>query len=468
MTSRFSRRSVIASGAALAACAPARQAASALPPQGGEPAALAELADTIIAPALAEEGIPGAAFAAFDASGRIITREWGVADREAGRAVAADTVWPVASITKTFTAAAAMKLVDERRVDLDADVRTYLREVRMPEFAGPPVTLRHLLSHTAGFDEVRGRMCDLSGPPERLQDFLNRKLVRIRPAGQLTAYSSYAIAVTQQLIEDIAGGRYEDFAREAVFSPLGMSSAHYVLHRTDLPALAAPYVLEDGRAVRSEHEFYITTGASSACATTGDMARFGIALLDRGAAMLSARADAEMLRQQATVHEGVPGWGLGFQLDVVGGRNIAEHGGDIGGFAALFTVVPEAGVGFFTVHHGEGGDLRYRVRSAALARIAPSSPEAVTPVPGARLDDYVGRYRSTLEAFSDPVDPETLFEITRNEAGALDLWGQTWAPVGDDLFVRDDGLRRLGFARAADGRVDAVSGGSWRVAVKVA
>lgn len=377
-------------------------------------------------------------------------------------------MWPIASITKTLTAAVAMKLVEVGHIDLDTDIRAYLREVRLPPFAGPPIALRHLLTHTAGFDEVRGRLCSFADPPERLQDFLNRKLARIRPAGELTAYSTYGIAVAQQLIEDITRSRYEDYARDVVFRPLGMSSAHYVLHSTDLTALASPYVIDDGRAARSEHELYITTGASSACATPRDMARFGAALLDSGERLLPARVKANMLRQQATVHPGVPGWALGLQLDSVGGRVIAEHGGDIGGFAALLTLAPDAGVGFFTVHHGEGGDLRFRVRSAALARVAPETarPPVGDPAAATLLPDYVGRYRSTLEAFTDPIDPDTLFEVTRTSE-ALQLWGQTWIPVGGDLFVRDDGLRRLGFARNSSGHVMAVSGGSWRVAVKV-
>lgn len=175
-----------------------------------------------------------------------------------------------------------MTLVDQRRVDLDADITAYLDDTRIPSFAGPPITLRRLLTHTSGFDEVRGRMCSLTDPPERLADFLNRKLVRIRPAGQLTAYSSYAPTVVQQLIEDIAGGRYEDYVREAIFEPLGMTSARFALRAPDLAGLAAPYEIDDGRATRRDYEFYITTGASSACATTPDMARFGAALLRHG------------------------------------------------------------------------------------------------------------------------------------------------------------------------------------------
>ena len=463
-----SRRDAFLGAAALAACTPNQISAS----MRAEPDQLADIADSVVRPALAQEGIPGASFVAFDARGRIATRHWGLADREAGRTTTDETIWPIASITKTLTATAAMTLVDRHRVDLDADITTYLRDTDIPPFAGPRITLRRLLSHTAGFDEVRGRRCTLHDAPEALSHFLNRKLVRIRPAGQLTAYSSYAITVAQQLIEDVAGGRYEDYVDETVFRPLDMRSAHYVLRESDLAGLAAPYEIGDGRATRREYEFYITTGASSACATTTDMGRFGAALLNHGsgngARVLSNRVTSEMLRQQATVHPALPGWSLGFQLDQAGGRWIAEHGGDIGGFASLLTLIPEAGLGFFTVHHGEGGDLRFRVRSAALARVAPETPRPPAPhtQSAAYLQDYVGRYRSTLEEFSQPADPETLFEVAA-DAGSLSLWGQIWIPVGDDLFVRDDGARKLGFARDAEGRVMAVSGGAWRVAVKV-
>jgi hypothetical protein len=120
------------------------------------------------------------------------------------------------------------------------------------------------------------------------------------------------------------------------------------------------------------------------------------------------------------------------------------------------------------VHHGEGGNLRYRIRSAALGRLAPESPQApaLNAEAATRLQDYVGRYRSTLEELSQPADPESLFEVTAN-GSTLRLWGQTWIPVGDDLFVRDDGLRKLGFGRDENGHVFALTNGAWRVLVKV-
>ncbi|HJS80091.1 MAG TPA: serine hydrolase domain-containing protein, partial [Vitreimonas sp.] len=159
-----SRRDAFLGAAALAACTPNQISAS----MRAEPDQLADIADSVVRPALAQEGMPGASFVAFDARGRIATRHWGLADREAGRTTTDETIWPIASITKTLTATAAMTLVDRHRVDLDADITTYLRDTDIPPFAGPPITLRRLLSHTAGFDEVRGRMCTLHDAPEAL------------------------------------------------------------------------------------------------------------------------------------------------------------------------------------------------------------------------------------------------------------------------------------------------------------
>jgi CubicO group peptidase (beta-lactamase class C family) len=435
-----------------------------------------QVADAIVAPALRTSGIPGGAFIVFDARGQTASRFWGLADREKRTPVSGETVWPIASVTKVLTAVAALALVDRGKLDLDGDIRQPLKSVRVPDYRGPALTLRRLLSHTGGFDEVPGRQWDGRGTPPRLADFLNGgKLVRIRPAGELTAYSSYGIAIVSALIGDVSGEEYEDFVSDTVFAPLRMRAALFMRQEGDERGVAQGYAIDDGTAKRVGHEFYVTTGAASAVCTIGDMAKVGAMLLSRGAAqnarVLSTTLATEMMRQQATVHPKVPGWGLGVQLDLFGNRAVAEHGGDIGGFACLLTLVPALGLGFFTVHHGEGGDLRFRVREAVLEAIAPFTAEKPRPDPAAarRLPDYFGRYRSTLECLSCAGDGSAnAFRCAPGEAPqTLSLWGQTWIPVGGDLFVRDDGVRRLGFARGADGRVTAVTGGAWRVAAKI-
>jgi len=180
-----------------------------------------------------------------------------------------------------------------------------------------------------------------------------------------------------------------------------------------------------------------------------------------------------MRTQQATIHPAVPGWGYAFQLDVDNGRQLAEHGGDIAGFSSLLTLIPEERSAFFIVKHGEGNDLRFRVKRALLdalypgpqARQVPKADPARTP----SLREYEGRYRSSLACHSCPdVDPEQDFELAVRADGVLELWGQKWVPLERDLFVRADGERLLGFARDNVDHVAVVSGGSWRVADRLA
>jgi hypothetical protein len=175
-----------------------------------------------------------------------------------------------------------------------------------------------------------------------------------------------------------------------------------------------------------------------------------------------------MMSTQATLHPDVPGWGYGFQLDVVNGRDVAEHGGDIGGFAGLLAVVPEERLGFFVVHHGEGSSLRFAVRRMLLDQLLPGRPALPSALRDVDLAPYAGSYRASFQCHTcadGPPVPE--FDVTVDE-GALELWGDRWVPIGEDLFAREDGEARLAFVRDDRGRITALTGGSWRVGERIA
>ena len=220
----------------------------------------------------------------------------------------------------------------------------------------------------------------------------------------------------------------------------------------------------------------MTPPASSLVATTSDVARFISAHLRDGRCgdrrVLSDRLTRAMRTQQATVHHWVPGWGYGFQIDGENSRWLAEHGGDIGGFSALLTLVPEEGTGFFIVHHGEGHNLRFRVKQALLDALYPDPEPRTAPAPDpksvAALREYAGKYQSTLACRTCPSTPgASPFEVSVRDDGSLELWGQRWVAVGKDRFIRIDGEARLAFGRDAGGHITTVSGGSWRVADRI-
>jgi CubicO group peptidase (beta-lactamase class C family) len=438
-------------------------------------ATVAATVDPVIESGLKSSGAPGAAFV-FVQGGRIVyQRGYGVADLETGaKADPARTVWPIASITKVVTAMAVLQLVDDGRVDLDADVNRYLKRLRVPAQGYQPLTLRHLLNHTGGLDELPGRQFD-GRDPEDLATFMRDRIQRYREPGLLTAYSTYGIVLAGLLLEDVSAETYDAWLRKRVFEPAGMTSARVMTRSGDERGVATPYQLEDGRAKEMPFEWYRSTPASSVVATAEDMGRLLLVHLAEGHAgnkqLLSARMTEAMHTQQATVHPDVPGWSLGMQMDRVNRRSIAEHGGDIGGFAALFVVIPDEDAGFFIVNHGEGSDLRFDVKEALLDKLYPSrSPPALPsarPEDAMRLAEYAGDYLSSFACRSCPRDPDAIFKLEAAPDGTLSLWGQRWVPVGGDLFVRDDGKRRLGFARGSDGQITAVSAGSWRVADRI-
>src|SRR5687768_9397874 len=433
---------------------------------------VAATVDPLIESELEATGAPGAAFV-FVHDGRIVyARGYGVSDLASGAKVdPARTVWPIASISKAVTAMAVLQLVDDGRAELDADVNRYLKRLQVPAAAMPPLTLRHLLSHTGGIDELPGRQFN-GREPQDLATFLRDRIKRYRAPSGLTAYSTYGILLAALVLEDLTGQRYDEYLRENIFTPAGMTSARVMTRLGDERGVATPYRIEDGRAEAMPFEWYVSTPASSIVATAEDMGRLLLMQLAGGRAgerrILSEKLTQAMHAQQATVHAGVPGWSLGLQMDRVNGREIAEHGGDIGGFAALFVLVPNENAGLFIVNHGEGSDLRFRVKDALLDRLYPAKQAPVVPAARAadakRLAEYTGDYLSSIACRSCPRTPESVFRVEANPDGTLSLWGQRWIPTERDLFIRDDGKRRLGFARDAAGRLTAVSAGSWRVA----
>lgn len=461
------------------ACAPFdRAGTAAAAPPGATPSAAGEIAatvDPIIEADLASTGAPGAAFV-FVRDGRIVyERGYGFSDLASGARVdPARTIWPVASITKTVTAMAVLQLVDQGRVNLDEDINHYLKRIQVPSQGYPPLTLRHLLTHTAGLDELPGRQVDGSERRD-MASFIRDRIVRYRPPGRLTAYSTYGIMLAAIVLEDVTGQSYADYVRDHIFRPAGMTSARIMAVRGDERDVATPYRLDHGRAEALPFEYYVSIAASSMAATTQDMGRLLLVHLAGGRAggqrILSSRQTRAMHRQQASVHPAVPGWSLGMQMDRPNGRLVAEHGGDIGGFAALFVVLPGENAGFFIVSHGEGSDLRFRVKQALIDRFFPARRQPRIPLARPRdahaLGVYAGRYMSSLSCHSCPGAGADAFTVEARPDGTLSLWGHAWIPLRRDLFIRADGQRLLGFARDSHGTPIAVSGGSWRVADRV-
>lgn len=414
---------------------------------------------------LGKTGTPGAALVVVREGHIVHARGYGFADLESRRAAVAETAWPIASVTKVLTAVAVMQLVEADKVSLEQPVARHIKQLRVPDEYDTPIIVADLLRHTSGLDELPGRRVARAADVRPLGEFLADHLVQYRPPGTFTSYSSYGMSLAGLLVEELTGLGYAEYVDARIFRPLGMNDSRIMTKAGDERGLATPYEIEDGSAHRIDYEWYSTPPVASAISSAMNMGRLLIGLTE--SAILSPATLHSMMTTQATLHPDVPGWGYGFQIDSVNGNVVAEHGGDIGGFAGLLVVVPAERLGFFIVHHGEGSSLRFAVRQMLLDQLLPTSAAPPTALRGMDLAPYAGSYRASFSCHTcanGPPVPE--FDVTI-ENDTLELWGERWVPVGKDLFAREDGRARLAFVRDDNGRVIALTGGSWRVGERI-
>jgi CubicO group peptidase (beta-lactamase class C family) len=213
----------LAGGAATPAGAAPAAAAGCVAPTG---AALAGFFDRTLPGRLAHDRVPGAAVSVVSGSRAVFTKGYGKAGAEHGGPFdPARSLVRIASITKLFTWTAVMQQVEAGRLDLNADVNTYLQRFKVPATYPQPVTLQTLMNHTSGFeDRVIGIAARSAADVPPLGDFLAANMpARIRPPGQVTAYSNYGAALAGYIVSQVSGEPYDQYVRHHILEPLRMA-----------------------------------------------------------------------------------------------------------------------------------------------------------------------------------------------------------------------------------------------------
>lgn len=139
--------------------------------------------------------------------------------------VANQTLFLVGSVSKLFVWTAVMQVVEEGKIDLDADVNTYLTDFKVPDtYPGKPITMRYLMTHTAGFeDTTRGMGVESIDEVDSLGNFLKENLpARVMPPGETISYSNHGTALAAHIVEEVSGQSYDDYVGEHIFLPLKM------------------------------------------------------------------------------------------------------------------------------------------------------------------------------------------------------------------------------------------------------
>lgn len=434
------------------------------------PAALGEFLDDFFAERLPAHHIPGAVFVWVRDGRVVLSRGYGVANLEHDSPVDPETTaFRVGSVSKLFTAVAVMTLVERGVLDLDADVNEVLTWFQVPGGVDAPVTLRHLLTHTAGFDE---RLVGMGAPPGEkarpLREYLAERLPdRVWPPGRVHSYSNHGFALAGLAVENASGKRFSTYVEEAILRPLGMTRSSFEPGPALLAELATGYSWDGTRNVANRYADSNIAPAGQLVSTGRDMARFMIALLQDGglgeSRIVGPATAREMYATHFTPDPRLPGVGLSFFHRERNGTVSLEHGGDLSGFASLLYLVPEHDLGFFMSANGDAGAfLREELIGALMDRTFPverHAPVSASPELIAEAGELAGRYRwnrYSRDAFTKLLALEVSLDVDAAAGLTLRLPLNVisplrFHPVEPGLYRAVDGDQLLSFRRDARG-----------------
>jgi CubicO group peptidase (beta-lactamase class C family) len=317
------------------------------------------LIDEIIISALNGNALAGVAAGIVSNGELAYAKGFGIADAARAAPVTPNTSFRIGSISKTLTGVGLMQLWEEGRFKLDDPVRQYLKSYRLNERAGaPPVTFRHLLTHTGGIGELRG-IIDLVRPViglgakpgqlPKLSEYYRGGLgVEVAP-GAKWAYANHGFATLGQLIEDISGRPFSEYMTERVFAPLGMNRSDYLLSDRIRGSLAQGYQLRRGMLKPLPYLEIAVGPAGSVFSSVSEMAKYVIAIIGGGAndhgRVLKPETVATMTSPHYQVDPRLPAMGLAFMIGSEDGNKVIGHNGGWPGFLSSMWIAPERGLG---------------------------------------------------------------------------------------------------------------------------
>ncbi|MEM1339898.1 MAG: serine hydrolase domain-containing protein [Bacteroidota bacterium] len=451
---------------------------------------LGQKIDSFILNKMATQHLPGVAFVLVQNGQTIYKKGFGIADITTGKKVNVDsTIFRIGSVSKALTMFALTKLIDQGRLTYETPVKDHFSKVQNPLDLTDAIQTKHLLTHTAGLDQIGiGRQIldfDLSLEERKkkrpsLKAFLEAGNVRrIRPAGHYFTYDTYGSSLAGAIVEEVTGLPYAKAMEQLVFQPLGMQLSAVEVKKEYRQWLAGGHGYKEGTYFKTPYELYLTLPASSLDATVSDMGRLLEALTSNGSNSHGQLFSQTMMKKVASPqfrpHPEFVGMSHGlWEGNAFGTRPNAfrirtlGHGGSMIGTSCNFNFTPELNLGMFIVanRNPESGGGRVAVWEIfnlvfehlkidkAAPFIVPKSKS------GKRVSEYVGRYYhgvfchtcSEAEFKKGAWRRGSPIEV-QEENGLLVIGGENYFMREMDLFVRSDGKEMLYFGRDEKGTV---------------
>jgi CubicO group peptidase (beta-lactamase class C family) len=418
-------------------------------------AELEAFVDGVMAAQLREHHVAGATVSVVRDGQIFFAKGYGSADVKKQNAVSADsTMFRIGSVSKLFTWTAVMQLVEQGKLDLDADINQYL-DFKIPATYPQPITLTHVMTHTPGLEEdPRDLFTEDSTHITPMGTWLPAHMPkRVRPPGTYAAYSNWATATAGYIVERVSGMSFDDYVDRNILEPLGMTLTST---RQPLPARYAS-TMSNGYEWKGgdyrPQKWEMITGAwpaGSVSSTATDMAKFMLAHLNggeyNGKRILSA-ATTDKMHTRVLGHDNrVNGFAYGFYEKSSHGVRIIGHGGDTQWFHSDLALIPNEKVGVFVSYNTDtGGKLSFsRFLSQFLDHYYPEPrPYVASKATKEQLQRFAGEYLANRMSYTTFMKAAALSGVTRigvADSGTLTatVAGETMrlVPV-DSLLFRD-------------------------------
>jgi len=343
---------------AINACSPATEEVVGPAPPGETEFSEAAAIDAVVETAMAEHRIPGVAVAVVRQGEVLLSKGYGLADLEHQVRVTPETMFQSGSVGKMFTAAAAMVMVEEGRLDLDVPIKTYIPEAPAMWDA---ITLRHLLSHTSGIPDYTTDEMDYTR--DYPEDDLVRTAIELElefPAGEQWNYSNTGYVMLGIIIGRVAEQPYWELLRERVWDPGSVPTIRVNFATDIVPHRSSGYHLEDGELTNQGWvaPSLNSTADGSLLLSLQDMIAWNEVVRNR--AVLSPQSWDAMLTP-ILLNSGEPyPYGFGWGVTELGGHPVHEHGGGWQGFRTQYTRIVDDDIAIVVLtnaSHAEPGEI---------------------------------------------------------------------------------------------------------------
>lgn len=460
--------------------APQIEAPDAPAPRAIDAADLSAYVDGLVEAAMQRDGIAGVSVAIVDRDGPLLLRGYGISALPSAGVDPDATLFRIASISKTFTYLLGLQLVDEGAIGLDRPANDYLPDaLKLPDDGWPPVLVRHLFTHTAGFeDSAMGHLfVDRADRVLPVDEYLRRhRPARVRAPGSFAVYSNYSVALLGALVAHVSEQPFDALVERRLFAPSGMRATTFrePLRAGDPRHAGAAFAgrwstgfkRSGGGFAAQAFEHVAHAGpAGGASSTAADMGRYMRMLLRGGeldgVQVLSPSAHARLLEDALFRNAPqVGGFSFGFFDERLGDLRVLGHGGATSWFHSMMSVAPDAGIGVFVSTNTDSG-RRFAAQFPArvFQRYLPQA--RLAPLPAARDVDvarFAGSYNSKRGNYSSA---EKLFLSSTVQVAAADQAlvlssgsdSRRWLAQGGLVFREAEGPGRIVFFEDGEGRI---------------